>query len=165
MNQKATIYNLIQMYECEWSQYNHVDVEENGFYDYELDDEFFDIDNKECASFLVKVEGKIAGFVLITVGEEEDPKKPDWAIDEFFILPKYRRSGIGKHVFFDVLNKYKGIWVLWSHPKNETAVKFWDKSIDEYTKGNYEHIKDHKAFIYEDGSLGTVFYFNNKNED
>lgn len=40
-----------------------------------------------------------------------------------------------------------------------TSVYFWNKAINEYTKGKYEMIESFFHTEYDDGTLGDVFYF------
>lgn len=73
---------------------------------------------------------------------------------------KYRRLGVGRQVFLKALNKHKGRFYLRRHPKNIASVHFWDKVINEYTKGQYELVNSHPELAYADGTLGNVFFFN-----
>jgi predicted acetyltransferase len=72
---------------------------------------------------------------------------------------KYRRLGTGKYVVNYILNKYKGKWQLKYHPKNKISEVFWIKTIDEYTKGNYELIRYNKEAEYQDGTIGNIIIF------
>ena len=88
-------------------------------------------------------------------------EETDYQIEEFFVMYKYRRSGVGKQAFFEVLDKHKGRWQLYYHPKNTTSADFWQRVINEYTKGQYKLIKSHPQIVYDDGLLGDVFFFDN----
>ena len=78
---------------------------------------------------------------------------------EFFIIYKYRRKGVGRQAFFEVLDRHKGKCQLRRHPKNTGTAHFWDSVINEYTKGQFELIKSHPKLDYNDGTLGDVFFF------
>jgi predicted acetyltransferase len=112
-----------------------------------------------CSSDL-DVDGNLAGFVMVFNHRNEGDPETDYQIAEFFVIYKYRRSGVGKQAFFQVLDKHKGRWGLGTHPKNVTAMKFWENSICEYTKGKYESIKSNSN-AYPDGSHINLFYFDN----
>jgi len=45
------------------------------------------------------------------------------------------------------------------HPKNLPSVHFWNKAVNEYTKGVYEIIESYPNTEYNDGTLGDVFFF------
>ena len=125
--------NLFQMYGCEFSQYHEWDVDENGFFEVDELDDFLDVGNEEFASYFVKVDGKIAGFVLVCPGEAGD-RHTSWQIEEFFVLPKYRCTGISKQAFFEILRRYKGSWQILFHHKNVASVNFWDKAVNDWER-------------------------------
>jgi len=133
-------------------------VEDDGLFKHEISDEWIE----ESPSYFIKVDSKLAGFVLLSAGDGGD-RHTKWSINEFFIMPKYRRSGIGKYVYFKVLDEYKGDWQVVFHPKNKAASHFWANATDEYTNGNYEYVKSHshRDYVYCDGSQADVIYFDN----
>jgi predicted acetyltransferase len=92
---------------------------------------------------------------------EIDNKKIDFNVAQFFVMYKYRRSGVGKQAFYKVLDFHRGKWQLHRHPKNLNAVYFWNKVIAEYTKGEYELFESHPSITYDDGTLGDIFFFDN----
>jgi len=136
---------------------------DSGLYEVEIDDDYWE-DNKKFAAYFIKVDGNLAGFAMIADGAYEDEGKNDYTIDEFFIMYKYRRMGIGKKATFEVLDKHRGSWQFTYHPNNVTSVNFWERVINEYTGGKYEIIKSHPHpdHLYEGGIAGDVMYFNNK---
>lgn len=91
---------------------------------------------------------------------EVDDRETDFQVAEFFVMYKYRRSGVGKQAFFQVLDKHKGRWQLKRHPKNLSSVHFWNKVINEYTNGDFELVKSYPWTEYDDGTLADVFFFN-----
>jgi predicted acetyltransferase len=105
------------------------------------------------------VDGKLAGFVMVINMPEVEGTETDFQMAEFFVMYKYRRSGVGKQAVFQVLNKHKGRWQLRRHPKNIASVHFWDNVISDYTKGQFELIKSHPKCDYADATLGDVFFF------
>lgn len=74
---------------------------------------------------------EVIGFVIITEGE--DLQLPvDYCIEEFYVIPEYRRQGIGRIVFDEILDKYGQKGSLYILDKNIPAQKFWDKMFIEY---------------------------------
>jgi len=54
-------------------------------------------------AFLIKCGGRVAGFVLVTRGSPDSPETEDEnALDvaEFFVMRRYRRSGVGRRAAF-----------------------------------------------------------------
>jgi len=160
-SQEQTLLNLMEKYEYEFSQYHGWDVEEDGLYGCEIEEEYWE-ENEKYVAYFIEADGNLAGFVMIGEGNEGD-KETDYLVSEFFVMHKYRRFGIGKQAFYQILDKYKGTWQVLYNPKNTTSAGFWERAIDEHTDGKYEHIKSHphEDYVYEDGTLGNVIYFSN----
>jgi len=85
--------------------------------------------------FILKVEGELAGFVLIN--KLEIMPEVDWNIGEFFIVAKFQRSGIGKKVAKQIFDQFPGEWSVGAIPQNVKALNFWRKLIAEYPNGKF----------------------------
>lgn len=159
--EKQTLLNLMEKYLCEFSQWEKTDVNENGLYEYEWIDYYFT--EKERFPYFIKIDGKLAGFILISNYPEVPEEVVDFCLSEFFILPKYRRTGYGKEEVFKVLDLHHGKWQLKRHPHNLASVYFWDKVLDEYTNGNFRLVRafPNKEVNYDDGTPADVFFFDN----
>ena len=157
LEDREILANLIEKYNYEFSQYDCRDVNKLGLYGYEYLDYYWTEDKRWA--YFIEVDGKLAGFVMVIDLPEAEGTETDFQIAEFFVVYKYRRLGVGKQAFFQVLDKHKGRWQLRRHPKNIASVLFWDKAINEYTNGKYELIKSHPKCDYSDGTLGDVFFF------
>lgn len=154
---REILANLIEKYEYEFSQYDDRDVDQLGLYDYKYLDYYW-IEDKRWAYF-IESDGKLAGFVMVNDLPEVEDTETDFQIAEFFVMYKYRRAGVGKQAFLQLINKHKGRWQLRRHPKNIASVHFWSNVIDDYANGKFELIKSHPKCGYNDGSLGDVFFF------
>lgn len=75
------------------------------------------------------------------------------SIAEFLIIPQYRRKHIGKKVAIEIFEKYKGYWEIEPIKNSNEAYSFWEKTIEEYTNGNY-NIKNNET--------EEIFIFNNQ---
>lgn len=159
LEDREILANLLEKYDYEFSQYDNRDVNKLGLYGYKYLDYYW-TEEKRWAYF-IEVDGKLAGFAMVIDLPEVEGTETDFQLSEFFVMYKYRRSGVGREAFFKVLDKHKGRWQLRRHPKNITSVYFWDNVINEYTKGRYELIKSHPKLDYADGTLGDVFFFDN----
>lgn len=158
-NEWETIRNLWEKYDYETSLYDMDDVDDLGLYNSE-DFNFYLIKDVKWAYFIT-VDNKIAGFVIITDFSVIDKIEVDYQISEFFIMKKYCRLGVGKHVFKDILRQYKGRFQIVCNPQNTIAVQFWTKVVNEYTNGNYKIISSAPDFMYPSGVSGNVFVFEN----
>lgn len=158
-DQQQTLKNLLKMYCYEWSQYNLIDVNDKGEFKFEYHLSRYWTE-EQCHAFLVRISGKWAGFVLID-RDFNLHKDYDYAMAEFFIMHKYRRTGAGSYVAKKILDRYPGSWEMGLHPKNITSVKFWDHVIGLYTNGHYELVNSCPELVYADGTLGDVLSFRN----
>jgi predicted acetyltransferase len=90
-------------------------------------------------AFLIKVKNEVAGFVLINkIGSTEDS---DWKMDQFFILGKFQGTGVGKNVAWQIFDKFPGTWETAAIPENTSAIGFWQRVINNYSKGNFTQEK------------------------
>lgn len=157
IDEKEILRNLLEKYNYEFSQWDKRDVNKLGLYGYQYLDYYW-TEDKRWAYFIL-VDDKLAGFAMVNDLPEVDDRETDFQMSEFFVMHKYRRSGIGRQAFFKVLDMHKGKWQLKRHPANTASVHFWDKVINEYTKGHFELIKAYPRTEYDDGTLGDVFFF------
>ena len=79
----------------------------------------------------------------------------NYEISEIFVLNNYRGKKIAENSVFKIFDKFKGNWVIKAVPLSPVAEKFWNKAINDYTKGNYtvQHTGKYER---------AEFYFSNK---
>ncbi len=53
-----------------------------------------------------------------------DPSEELWWMDEFFVMRKYRRKGVGEIVAREVFDRLPGTWEVGQIAPNEVARKF-----------------------------------------
>lgn len=159
--EKEVLKNLIEKYLYEFSQWEKTDVDEEGCYGYEYLDCYFNEENR--FPYFIKVNGKLAGFVMVSDYPEVPEYKTDFCLSEFFIMHKYRRNGIGQEAAKRIFDMHHGKWQLKRHPHNIASVYFWDKVVSEYTNGKYKLIKAYPnpEVDYDDGTPADVFFFEN----
>jgi len=92
------------------------------------------------SAFLVKVDGEVAGFVL--VGPDGTQSGTQFDVGQFFIMRKFRRRGVGERVAFDVFDRFRGRWEVRVLVQNGPAVAFWRKVIRRYTDGKYHELPE-----------------------
>ncbi|WP_438349955.1 GNAT family N-acetyltransferase [Paenibacillus sp. FA6] len=132
---KEVLANLMQFYIYDFSEFIKCDVEKGGLYGaYPLED-YWKEENHRFA-YVIKQDNKYVGFVLVRLIETAE--RDYYSIAEFFILKKYRREGIGKAVAARIFDLHKGQWEVYQIEGNKSAQIFWNKAIDEYTKGQFK---------------------------
>lgn len=160
-NEKAVLNNLLEKYLYEFSQWEGTDIGEDGLYHYEWLDCYLTEENR--FPYLIRVDGHLAGFVLVSDYPEVPEEETDFCLSEFFILHRYRRRGCGREAVYQVLNRHHGRWQLKCHPHNLVSVHFWNAVVRAYTGGRFRLVKGYPnpEVDYEDGTPADVYFFQN----
>jgi predicted acetyltransferase len=137
LEHKHVLRNLIELYLHDFSEYDGADVDEQGLFGYEYLDRYWL--ESERHPFLIRVNGKPAGFVLVRKIQAEPVTH---SIAEFFVMRKYRRHGIGRQAASSIFDMFPGQWSVSQEAGNLPAQVFWRRVIAEYTHGTYseEHL-------------------------
>ena len=86
-------------------------------------------------AFIIKCDARVVGFVLVTCGSPatDDPNVYD--IAEFFVVRRFRRSGVGRRAAVLLWNRLPGRWIVRVAEANRDALTFWAHVIAEFTSG------------------------------
>lgn len=152
IEQKSVLVQLMELYMYDFSLYTDEDVNEYGYFGYSHIDDYWNEDGRY--PYLIRVNEKIAGFILVRSCCEYNELPNPHSIAEFFIMHKYRRLGVGKFSARKVFDMHKGGWEISQWSKNLPAQKFWKAIISEYTSGQFNVFGS-----LEEGHVG--FTFNN----
>jgi predicted acetyltransferase len=76
--------------------------------------------------FLIRVEDRIAGFALI---RKVDEIAPTMEMAEFYVIPEFRRRGIGRYSALAICGKFPCYWRIEVIKANHPAVEFWTKCL------------------------------------
>ncbi|HEU0031643.1 MAG TPA: GNAT family N-acetyltransferase [Kofleriaceae bacterium] len=139
LSDKHVIRNLLELYEHDMSEYADVDVDEHGLFQYRWLDHYFT--EADRSPFLIRVDGKWAGFVFVNQHIVAPPG--DHAIAEFFVLRKYRRRGVGVKAAHATLDEFPGRWEIRVMLENVPAQKFWRRVLLDYGVPKPECIEHH----------------------
>lgn len=150
-DEKILLIRLMELYNYEFSEFSNDDINEYGYYGYDHIDDYWNEEGR--FPYLIRVDGKIAGFALICPHCDYRKEETARCIGEFFIMLKYRRMGVGKKVAMQLFDKHRGSWEVCYWKNNVSAGKFWQKVIAEYTNEHYRTCgaKDNHniGFIFE----------------
>ncbi|SET71532.1 Predicted acetyltransferase [Oceanobacillus limi] len=155
---RSILSNLIQLYRYDSSEFDDHVVNRHGLYPYKYLDHQWTDDYRR--PFIVKVDGEIAGFVLLILDVPNEFTKLSSAektivISDFFMMRKYRRKGIGKQVAFLLFQQFAGsFWEVKQTISNKPAYEFWNRIIREYTGSNYTEV-----VIQNESWNGPIFVF------
>jgi len=126
---------LMQLYLYDFAAIDGWTIHADGLYgDAAIEDYWTD---RQRTSFLVYVDGALAGFVLIRDGARfagEGTRE----VSEFFVLRRHRRQGVGSEVARQVFDMFPGKWELTQITSNVAAQAFWRRIIAAYTGGRYQ---------------------------
>jgi len=117
---RPVLRRLLELYRYDFSEFDGTDVGVHGEFGYRYLDHYWTDDNRR--PFLFKVDGAWAGFALVRVGEPND-------MAEFFVLRKYRRTGVGRTAAAEVLCRFPGAWTVRQQLTNPKATSFWRAAI------------------------------------
>lgn len=98
LEEKSILSNLLEKYLYEFSRWTNEDIREDGLYGYQYLDCYWTEANR--FPYFVKVDGKIAGFILVNDYPEVPNLETDFCMSEFFILLKYRKKGYGREATY-----------------------------------------------------------------
>ena len=86
-------------------------------------------------AFLIRVDDHVAGFVLVTRGSpaSDDPEVLDVA--EFFVLRRYRGTGVGRRAATLLWRRLPGRWTVRVSHANAGGLAFWQRVVEEAAGG------------------------------
>jgi predicted acetyltransferase len=90
--------------------------------------------------FVLRADGKIAGFALI---RQLEPDPLTFDMGEFFVLRRYRRSGVGRTAACALFDRFKGRWEVRELIANLPAQGFWRRIIGDYTGGDFKETREY----------------------
>jgi predicted acetyltransferase len=134
-DERGTLENLLQLYAHDWSELLPLDVGGDGrFDDYPLDAYWLE---EWRHPFLLRVDGKLAGFALVSERSRLTGAAGVTDMAELFVMRRYRHRGIGCAAAFAAFDRFKGPWEVRQRTENVQATAFWRRAIERYTNGNY----------------------------
>jgi predicted acetyltransferase len=126
--QRETLANLLELYSYDFTEFADNDAGEDGRFGYGYLPDYFTDPRRHA--FLVRVEGRYAGFALVRQLDRDGEVVADMA--EFFIMRRYRRHGAGEIVAHQMFDMFPGPWELRVMRMNEPAQAFWRRAVRDY---------------------------------
>ncbi len=133
---KQTINRLMQFYLYDFTCYLDLNVDQEGAYPaYPGLEAYWSSGNNKFA-YQFTVDGHIAGFALV----DRLLRNPEgqFYMTEFFVMKKYRRSGVGTWAAHKLFDLYPGQWKVSQIRANTPARDFWHRVIGSYTNGEFQ---------------------------
>lgn len=124
-SEKNILKNLYSLYLHDLTRYTStLDIGPDGIFEYEGFDQFWEVDG--LSPYFILIEERIIGFILLL----ERPflrKEYDFAVNDIFLLNKYRGKGNSTQAMKDIFHKKQGKYYVIELIENRTAVSFWRK--------------------------------------
>ncbi len=128
---EPVLANLIELYAHDFSEFYGVELGPDGRFGYKSLPLYWSEPGRY--SFLVKIDGKLAGFVLVKKGSEVSGNANVWDIAEFFVVRAYRRRGVGTRIAHEVWKRFPETWEVRVLQANVAALNFWTHAIGGFT--------------------------------
>jgi predicted acetyltransferase len=128
--------NLLELYLHDLSEVFPIEVGPDGRFAYDKLPLYWSEPTSRFA-FTIRSGEKMAGFAFATRGSPATSEPEDLDVAEFFILRRYRRSGVGRRAAFALWDQMRGRWVVRVSETNGGALKFWEALVRDYTGGAY----------------------------
>ena len=156
--EKSIIRNLMQYYLGEFSQISDVKLDNTGQFKSRYLDHYWT--EPDRYPFLLKVQGELAGFVLLRRGtyfpQKLDSDQTGMLIAEFFVMKGYRRQGVGTRAALDSFARFPGRWEIAQKTSNNAGQSFWRAVVNTYCGGEFkEYVLDNDSWC------GPVQVFDN----
>jgi predicted acetyltransferase len=150
--QETILANLLELYAHDFSEFSELEINDDGRFGYPQLSLYWTEPHRR--PFLIRVNAKLAGFVLLQKGSKVSGDKEIWDVAEFFILRSYRRRGIGLKAAHAVWGLLPGRWEVRVMEQNPHALSFWSRAVNAFTGETVEAVTIDKA-----GKRWHVFSF------
>jgi predicted acetyltransferase len=137
-DERARLMALFELYVYDFSEMLNLDVGDDGrFHGPALEAYWTDARHHP---FLVRADGKLAGFALVQQRSRLSGDPSIFDMDQFFVLRKYRRHGLGEQVAAWLFAHFAGVWEVRQKLENQGGIAFWRRAIGRYTRGQFEEL-------------------------
>jgi predicted acetyltransferase len=120
---RPVVEQLIQLYLHDMTDYNPFPIGEDGRYQYDYLDRFWQ------HPYLIRADGELAGFALVIDECPITATKPCWFMAEFFVLRPYRRRGVAREAASAIVGMHPGKWHVGLIERNLPAAAFWQSFL------------------------------------
>jgi predicted acetyltransferase len=153
--QELILANLLESYAHDFSEFHELELGSDGRFGYGGLPLYWSEPGRH--PFLVWVEGKLAGLILVKRGSGVSGDETVWDVAEFFVLRGYRRRGIGTQIAHEVWRRFPGLWEVRVMESNIVARDFWAHAISTLTGQTIQPVR-----VEKDGQSWTLFSFESK---
>jgi predicted acetyltransferase len=138
--QAPALENLFELYAHDLSAAFELDVGDDGRFGAARLARYWS-EPERCFPFLIRVGRELAGFALVTRGSPATPDPTNLDVAEFFVLRRYRRSGVGGQAAGALWDRLPGHWIVRVAERNQDARPFWTRTISGYTQRRFSEAR------------------------
>jgi predicted acetyltransferase len=153
--ERPILENLLQLYIHDFSEFCAVGLGPNGKFGYP--DLLLYWLERGRHPFLARIDGNLAGFVLVRKLALNNDNKTVWDMTEFFVLRGMRRRGIGTELAHAVWAMFPGAWQVRVMQSNQRAQQFWATTIAKHAGAPIQPVS-----IEKNGEPWSVFSFESR---
>jgi predicted acetyltransferase len=128
--QGPILANMLELYAHDFSEFVDLKLGADGRFGYEHLPLYWKESGRH--SFLIKVNGHLAGFIFVRKGSQISGDEDVWDLTEFFIVRGCRRRGVGMKVAHEVWKQFPGKWEVRVIDRNRKAKEFWARAVGEF---------------------------------
>lgn len=136
ISDQPVLANLLSLYLHDFSEVFGNAPGPDGRFVYDRLPLYFEDDSR--FPFLVRSDGRLAGFALVSRGSVITGSPEVWDLSEFFVVRGLRRLGIGRLAASAVFTRFPGAWEVRALDRNKGAAEFWNSAIAQHTGGVFE---------------------------
>jgi predicted acetyltransferase len=137
-DERARLTALFELYVYDFSEMLNLDVGDDGRFHFPALAAYWS--DARHHPFLVRVDGKLAGFALVQESSRLSGDPSVFDMDQFFVLRKYRRHGIGEQMAAWLFDRFRGVWEVRQKAENQGGIAFWRRAVARYTSGQFEEL-------------------------
>lgn len=151
-DQQSVLANMLELYAYDLSKAFDLHLGSDGRYGYDSLPLYWKEETR--LPFLIKVDGRLSGFALVSRGSLVSGNRSVWDMAEFFVLKRYRRLGVGAMAAQELWRRLPGQWEVRVLKTNEPALLFWQTTIAAFTGAKTEPVP-----VEQGGRLRLSFAF------
>lgn len=139
---KSLIRNLMQFYLYEITAFDGARPNRHGLFEYRYLDHYWTKDGIDAGRvpFLIHAGDDVAGFALKNRWSVVSRSPDASTVAEFFVLPPWRRQGVGQAAAIALFDRCPGRWEVRELRANRSAQRFWRAVINAYTAGDFQDL-------------------------
>jgi len=139
-----TLERMFQFFAHDTSELSGKEIGDDGYY-HGLNDLEDYTNQPNYKTYLLQVDGNLAGFVVVRLDESIN------YLRHYFVIRKYRKQKIGLEIAKRIFDMFPGDWRVSTMDYNIPAIKFWEKTLNEFTNDSYTKMRrdDNKGPQYE----------------